>query len=494
MKYLLGIDNGGTVIKAALFDRDGNQAASASARVELSAPQPGFTERNLDEVWAANAAAVREVISRANVRPQDIAAAALCGHGKGLYVTDGSGNTVYNGIVSTDSRASAYESMWNADGTADRARQKTFQSVLACQPVALLRWFKDNRPDVYSQIGQVMSAKDYIRFKLTGEIYAELTDASGTSLLNLQTRDYDAELLGLFGITEMRGCLPPLKGSADLCGYITERAARETGLAEGTPVAGGMFDIDACALAMGITDEDYICSIGGTWSINEYISKSPVKDKRIAMNSLYCLPGYYLLEECSPTSAGNLEWFINMFMGAEAAECGGVNGKLYGKIDSMVSAESTGAGAIFLPFLFASNEGAGLNASLHNMTFSSTKPQLLRAVFEGIAFSHKTHIDRLLAARPSPKAVRLAGGVANSAVWAQMFADVLNLPVQTIPDKELGCLGAAMAGGVAAGVYADLAEAASIVRIGKVFEPDSEKRTYYDRAYAAYKAYVKALK
>ena len=201
--------------------------------------------------------------------------------------------------------------------TALRAREKTLQNVIECQPAPLLAWLKENEPEAYANIKWVFEAKDYIRFMLTGEACAEETDYSGTSLMNLLTRDFDEELLRLWGLEEIKDCLPPLRHSFENCGRITAKAARASGLIEGTPVCGGMFDIDACAIAMDVSSPQKLCAITGTWSINEYISSVPVPADSSTLNSLFCIPGYYLIEESSPTSAGNLEWVIDNFFKRE---------------------------------------------------------------------------------------------------------------------------------------------------------------------------------
>ena len=264
-KYLLGLDNGGTVSKAALFDLEGNQVLKKSVQIPTVSPAEGFFERELSAVKEANFSLLREISKECD---GEILAVGLTGHGKGLYVLGENGSFIYNGIGSTDRRALDYEVKWNSDGTADSVYPKTCQKVMACQPVALLRWFKDNRRDVYDRVRHVMSCKDMIRYFLTGEIFAEYTDVSGTNLLNLKNRSYDKELLKCFGIEEMYPCLPPVKSSGEICGYITAECAEKTGLPEGTPVAGGMFDIDACAVAMGNVNPGDLCMIAGTWSIN----------------------------------------------------------------------------------------------------------------------------------------------------------------------------------------------------------------------------------
>ena len=143
-------------------------------------PEPGFTERDMDALWDANREAIREAIAAAGVDPRAIKGIACTGHGKGLYLWGRNGRPALNGIVSTDARAWAYPKRWNEDGTASRTFEKTCQSILACQPVSLLRWLKDNRPGVVESTRWVFEVKDYIRFMLTGEAFAEATDYSGS--------------------------------------------------------------------------------------------------------------------------------------------------------------------------------------------------------------------------------------------------------------------------------------------------------------------------
>lgn len=489
MKYLIGIDNGGTVTKAAVFDTNGKQLSSASERIALITPCKGYAERDMAELWKANAKAIKAAIKAAGVNSAEIAGVAVSGHGKGLYIVDKGGNPVYNGIVSTDTRAHAEEKMFNAEDTAKKIFQMNFQKILSCQPVCLLRWFKDNLPEIYNKIGWILSVKDYIRFCLTGEIYAERTDISGSNLLNLKTGQYDKAITALFGISEMDSCLPMVKNSAEICGYITKQAAEETGLTEGTPVAGGMFDIDACALGMGIVDDKKFCMIAGTWSINEYITEAPVADGSIGMNSYYCIPKYYLAEECSPTSAGNLEWVLKTFFESEIALAGGMNSKFFKHVDEMAgSVAHDQTEILFLPFLFDSNESSKIKACFYGMIPSDTKASVLRAVYEGIVFSHRRHMDRLLKSRNGRGgAVRLAGGAANSPLWAQMFADILGMTIEVVEDREHGCYGAALAAGIAVGLYTDFIQAVGCgVKVSRTHLPDISKKEIYDKKYAQY--------
>jgi L-xylulokinase len=493
--YFMGIDNGGTVCKAVIFDAKGVEMASASASLRMITPQAGFTERDMEELWGENCKVIREAINKAGINAKDIKGVACTGHGKGLYLWGKDEKPCYNGIVSTDTRAWMYPEKWYKDGTADRVFDKTNQSILACQPVSLLCWLKDHKPDVIANTKWIFEVKDYIRFKLTGQAFAEVTDYSGSGLMNIRDGCFDIELLEEYGLGEMYDALPPLKSSTDYCGGVSEKAGNETGLNEGTPVAGGMFDIDACAIAMDITNEDNIAVIAGTWSINEYISKQPVLNKSVMMNSLYCIDGYYLIEESSPTSAGNLSWFIDKFMGElkENAKALGLN--IYKYCDELAAVVAPDEqNIIFLPYIFGSNYNPQAKATFVGLDSHHTQAHIIRSVLEGIVFCHRVHLEKLLANRKDTKAVRLAGGAANSVLWTQIFADIFKMPVEIIDTKELGTLGCAMAAAVAAGEYSDLREAAkAMVKIKSRVEPNPENYTAYDMKFELYKKVSEAL-
>jgi L-xylulokinase len=447
----------------------------------------------MEGLWRSNCECVRDVMRASRVSPRDVIGMAVCGHGKGLYPWGKDGKPAYRGIVSTDNRAWQYPEKWKREGTFDRLYPRLCQQLMACQPVSILAWMKEHEPRVFDNIQWVFSVKDYVRFRLTGNAYSEATDISGSGLMDVRNARFDRDMLEELGIEEMYTALAPLCYSSDHCGGLTAEAARLTGLAEGTPVAGGMFDIDACAIAMDITTPQQLCTITGTWSINEFISKTPITDTQIAMNSLYAIPGYYLLEESSATSAGNLEWFIQNTMANEKPPRGR---DLYGHIGDLVaSIDPAQCEVYYLPFLYGSNTHPLAKASFVGLTVYHGMAHMLRALFEGVAFSHKTHIDRLLSARSAPRAIRMAGGATNSAIWVQIFADVLGFPIETVAAvKELGAMGAAMAAAVAGGVYADYTEAAhSMVRVNPPIAPDAERSRMYQGKFAKYTAVCNAL-
>jgi L-xylulokinase len=491
-KYVIGLDNGGTSSKAAVFDVEGNELATAGRSTKMITPKSGYTERDMEELWIANCECIREAIDKAGIDAEDVAGLAVCGHGKGLYAWGKDDKPAYNGIISTDGRAWKYPKKWKEDGTYEKIHDKTCQDILACQQVSILAWMKDNEKNVYDNIKYVFSVKDYIRFRLTGEAYCEVTDISGSGLMDITTVSFDREVLEAYGIPEAYDMLPPIKYSYENCGYITEEAAALTGLKVGTPVAGGMFDIDACAVAMDITSPEQLITIAGTWSINEYISKTPVMDGTVAMNSRYAIPGYYLIEESSATSSGNLEWYIKNFVRKEDIPEGEEKYDYINRVVDEVKPEE--CEVYFLPFLYASNAHPLGKGSFIGLTSFHTQAHMLRAIYEGVIYSAKTHIDKLLMSREEPKAIRMAGGPCRSKIWVQMFADILGYPIEVVDANELGALGCGMAACVAAGIYPDYEEAArKMVHIREAVMPDMEKHEIYLEKYAKYRAVSAAL-
>ncbi len=487
MGYLLGIDNGGTVTKAALFDTKGREVAVASRKVEVLQPFPGWNERDSNKMWRDTCGVVREVINLSGIKPGQVLGVSCTGHGNGLYLVDKEGIPVRNAINSTDARAQKYVDGWKETGIGKLALPYTAQSLWAGQPNALLAWLKEHEPESLKKARWVLMAKDFIRMKLTGGFYAELTDMSGTSLMNVGKGGYDDGVLKLFGLETLRELLPPLIGSADLSGTISQKAASETGLKAGIPVAGGMFDIDACALASGIVGEEQMSLVVGTWGNNQYIAREPLVDKDLFMSSIYSIPGWYLMLEGSPTSAGNLDWFIETFLANEKKQHGNLFFEWLNKQVSSVSGKPSDI--IFLPFIYGNNTGKDIPALFYGIKGNLNMAHMIRSVYEGIVFSHKTHIDRLLKFREAPEVIRCTGGATQSKVWMQMFSDIIGIPVEIPEGTQLGALGAAMAAAVCCNVYGNFEEAMEQMTKVKIkFEPDRQQNKIYQEKYSKYKA------
>ncbi|MCU0979386.1 MAG: carbohydrate kinase [Pirellulaceae bacterium] len=493
--FLLGIDNGGTVAKAALFSLDGREVAVAAEKTETLSPAPGWTEFDMDKLWSAVGAAVRQVLAASAIDPRQIACVACTGHGNGIYLVDAAGRPVRQAIFSADSRARSYVERWTVEGIGRAVRPKTMQSLWPGQPNALLAWLRDHEPQAYARARWVLMCKDFVRLRLTGEAAAELTDMSGTSLMDVGLAQYDRDILRQFGIEDACEKLPPLRLSADICGEVTRAAAAETGLAAGTPVAGGLFDIDACGLSSALLSDRDVGIVMGTWGINQYVSPTPATGDEVFMTARYCVPGQYLMIEASPTSAGNLEWMIAQFLPDQASGSDGPDGHIYDRVNQLISrTQPRDSPVLFLPFLYGSNSHPDATGTLVGLSSRCDRGHVLRAVYEGVVFAHQDHLERLLKSRGRPERIRASGGAARSDVWMQIAADALQTAVEIPDGAELGALGAAICAAVAAKIYPDYPSAcAAMVRIARRFDPDPRRADVYQAKYARYRQLLSAL-
>lgn len=494
-RYLLGIDNGSTLIKAALFDQGGNEIAVHSSPVEVRTPAPGRFERSLEEIWHANVEVISRVVEEAALDPGDILGLAFTGHGGGVHLVDDRGGGLYPAMEGVDTRARVCIQRWLSDGTFDRVHSKTLQNYFPAQMAPLLAWMKEKEPRILDKARWILPLKDYVRFRLTGEAWGEITNMSASGLLNVRDIRYDGEVLQELGLGGLEEKLPPLRRSADVCGKVTREAARLTGLKEGTPVAGGMWDVDAVAIATGVTDDTRLNIIAGTWGNNQFISTEPLVSKSLFMTTVFCIPGFWLILEGSPTSASNLEWFVKELMAAERGRCEREGLSVYELCNREVTATPAEEPApVFLPFLYGSNAGTDAQAAFLGLNGQHKRGHLLRSVYEGVVFSHRTHLEKLKALRPLPDRARLAGGAAASEVWVQMFADILQLSIERIGAKELGALGGAITAGVACGAFASFQQGveAMVHPSGRV-DPDPRRAGIYERKYRRYRAAVDSL-
>ena len=496
MKYLLGVDSGGTFTKAGLYDLEGREIATAQEPVEVFFPAEGMIERDAVQLKEATYSVIRRVLEQSRVNSPDIVAVAPTGQGNGLYLFDENGNAAHNPIMSGDMRAKEYVKKWDAGGLIDNVfKPKTFQTIWAGQPVALMAWLRDHDPETLERSKYAVTCKDYLRYILTGEFFAEITEASGWSCVDIPKEEYSDELFEAIGLTGFRHLFPPILQSADIGGAVTKQAAEATGLTEGAPVMGGLFDITACPLGTGVLDSSKLSIVAGSWSINQYIDTKPSSD--VFMSTRYFTPGYYLLSEASATSATNLEWFVNRFMSQEKVEAKAQGRRVYEIADDMVAGIDTqDCQILFLPFLFGTNASIDAKSAFVGLNSIHTKAHILRAVFEGVVFCHQYHLEKLYKVKPkhSFDAIRIAGGATKSELWVQMFADVTGLPMEVSGVEELGTLGAAMCAGIGSGQYKDADEAAGkFVTIKRTVYPDEKAAAYYQKKYDLYKKIIDSL-
>jgi L-xylulokinase len=488
MASLLGIDNGLTVTKAVVFDAGGRQLAVARRRVPQSMPRPHFVERDMDGLWRATAEAIAEALARAGRPASDIAAVAATAHGDGLYLLDAATRPLGPGILSLDSRANETVARWTGTPLMEQALALTGQHPHVSAPSALLAWIRDEEPDRYARIAHVFACKDWLRFCLTGTIGTDRTEAS-TSFTDVRTQDYAPDALALYGLDALAQALPPIAHSAEIVGHVTPEAAALTGLAEGTPVAAGLHDVTASAHGIGAHRPGVAGIVAGTYSINEVVSDKPLTDPRwFARNAIE--PGLWNNMSISPASAANYDWFLDTLC-ARDREAGDIHALLAPEIDAALARPSS---VIYHPFLFGSPHGTPSSAGFFGLHGWHQRGDMLRAVLEGIAFNHRTHIEALRDGFPFAEA-RLTGGISRNPAFVQLFADILGLPVTVTETEEAAAWGAALCAGAAAGLYASAADdPRDLSAISTTCAPDPGRHAAMTDRFRLFTSLAEALK
>ncbi|PWK55386.1 FGGY-family carbohydrate kinase [Silicimonas algicola] len=479
-RYFLGLDAGNTVIKAVLFDSDGRQIAVHALDGQSSTPEPGHVERDLNELWANARTAIAGCVASAGVAPEDIAGIGCAGHGNGLYLLDRAGAPL-TGIQSLDARAAALAAELSAKN-GDALHSICLQRPWPSQTPTLLAWVRQHRPALYEAADTVLFCKDFITYRLTGERVSEISDMSGAGLLRMPECTYDDTLFALYGIEDAREKFPRLIEPCEIAGRVTRAAAEATGLAEGTPVIGGYFDVVSSAMGSGVVRPGEASIIAGSWSINQVFSEMPVVDPSVFMVSAFA-PGRFVNMDNSATSAANLEWYVREFVerGAHHEDpFGFVNARL-----SQVSPKSDDP--FFLPFLYGSGQGASYRAGLVGMAGWHGEGHVLRALFEGVMFEHRRHVGVLEKAGLSFDRAVLSGGGSRSPHWPQMFADGLGVTIRVAEASETGALGAAIGVAIAVGEVSGYEEGIDrMTRTRAELAPDPEMKTHYNERYHAY--------
>ncbi len=474
---VLAIDAGGTAVKVVVFDAGGHIVAQRAADVRNDHYPDGRVERDGEAFWTSAAKAIREATSE--IDASRIAAVGCTGFGNGVFLVDEVGRPTRPGIVSVDHRAQPIVEQLIAEGRAQAMSDITGHRLWGGQTLMQLTHLARHEPGVMARTRWALACKDYIRYRLTGEALTDPTDASGGGLVDLATGDYATDVFDALGISAIVAKLPPIVENSGIGGRITQKAAAETGLKSGTPVAGSMMDVAACALGARVTGGRNMLMIAGTWAINCIETEASNTQSPPILNMLHRDRACRLIAEGSPSSAANLGWYLEQGLGRRISAA---------TADQLVAASPVDVRRCrFLPYVHGP---APRSAAFIDLTATDNEATMLRAIFEAVAFQHRFHAEEVLphAGGVWPATIRLAGGAARSAPWAQIFADVCQRPVEIVAADEVGALGAAICASVAGGVHRDLASASEkMARLGRRYEPDPALGDYYEMRFQEFR-------
>ncbi|NBI41121.1 carbohydrate kinase [[Haemophilus] felis] len=479
MGFYLGIDCGGSFIKAAIFDAQANMVSCVRKNMPVISDSAGYAERDMPTLWLDCADVVSQAIKKAKVDPTTIKSVGISAQGKGLFLLDQQNKPLGRAILSSDQRTLSVVKQWQQEGIPERLYPLTRQTLWTGHPVSILRWIKENEPARYANIGSILMSHDYLRFCLTGKLFCEQTNISESNLYNMNTHCYDENLAQLLGLSGITAKLPPCVAPNQIAGFVTEEAATQTGLCVGTPVVGGLFDVVATALCANLENENTLNAVLGTWTVVSGVTTELDPWQTIPfVYGKYADADKFIVHEASPTSAGNLEWFVQQW-------------KLnYQEINQCVEKLAPAASSVlFLPFLYGSNAGLGMQAGFYGIQAHHSQAHLLQAIYEGVLFSLMHHLARMKQRFPNANVLRVTGGPTKSPIWLQMLADFTGMTLEIPQVEETGCFGAALMAMRGVGVETTVLNQLPMLKV----MPRAEYFQAYQNKYQRYQMLTKAL-
>ena len=483
MNHVLGIDISTTASKALLIDEQGAVVAVASTPHDLSSPEPLWSEQDPEQWWNATQNSIRQVLQNAGVDGASIAGIGLTGQMHGLVMLGAEGQVLRPALLWNDQRAGAEcEAIRETLGLA-RLVVLTGNDAFAGFTAPKLLWVRNHEPDVYARTAQILLPKDYVRYRLTGDYATDKAGAGGTLLLDLEHRDWSAEVLDALDIPPH--WLPPTFEGPAITGHVTDTVAATTGLQAGTPVVGGGGDQAAQAVGVGAVQPEVWGLTLGTSGVVFAPSETPTTEAHGRVHAFpHAVPGRWHLMGVMLSAAGSLRWYHDTL----AAEL-----DYDALLDEAAAAPPGGEELFFQPYLTGERTPHAdpyVRGAFVGLTTRHTRAHLTRAVLEGVAFGLRDNVHLLKeAGLPMPRQVRLSGGGARSPLWRQILADVLGVALVTVQTTEGAAYGAALLAGVGAGLWPDVASACeATIRPDEVVEPTSEAKTLYDGHYARHRS------
>jgi sugar (pentulose or hexulose) kinase len=481
----LGIDIGTSVIKAALFDEAGNELAEAAEPMRLLAAPVGWSELDGDAVWAVTTRVIRALFSGSSLRAEDVRGIGVTGVMVGVWLVDASGNLIRPPILWNDARAQDLVNRLLA------VRPDLFSQVFAHSgsmmqlgcTLPVLAWLKENEPASLARATRALCAKDFIRFRLTGEF---ATDESEAAMApgSARTRNFHPDQARLLGVEDTVHLLAAAHPATTIAGTVTSAAAAATGLVAGTPVAIGTGDTGACVLGAGCHAPGQAVSVLGTTCLNGVLFDRAVYEPK-DLGLLFILPeNRWMKTMVNVAGTTVLDWCLSTLCPDIAA-----GEKPYETLGALAETSPHGAnGVVFIPYLSASGVIAPhieprARAGFHGLAPHHNRADMVRAVYEGIAYAIR---DCYEAVGGTAGVIRLSGGGARSAFWSQMISDVTGYTVEIPAGTQFGAKGAALCAAVAIGDHPSL-DAACRATFTARRRHDPEGSTRYEDGYRRFK-------
>lgn len=416
----------------------------------------------------------------------------------GSVFLDNAGNVIRPAILWCDQRTyKQCENIYKIFGY-DEFIKLSYNKALPGFTAPKILWLKENEPENYKKVSKILLPKDYIRYKLSNTYASEVSDAAGTILMNIPSRNWSNEILG--GLKIKKSLLPGVFESIVISSRVNREASNLTGLVEGTPIAGGGSDNAAGAVGSGIVRSGLISDSIGTSGVVFAHSDMPLYDPQGRVHSFcHAVPGKWHLTGVTLSAAGSLKWYFDKFGPTKEISRTYPDTEGYDLLNKQAERVPVGSdGLIFLPYLSGERTPhADPNARgvFFGISYLHRPDHFVRSIMEGVAFSQLDCLSLMRELNITSDKIILFGGGAKSSIWRQIIADILNLKVVTLNVEEGPAFGAAIIAGAGCGIYSSIEEGVNkIINEDKENNPIAENVEKYNKLYKIYKSLYIDLK
>ena len=490
MPHLVGIDLGTQSVKAVVLDDAAGVRAVAQAEYPIHTPKVGWAEQDPQDWWRATCQTVQQAIAEARVSASDIAGVGLAGQMHGTVCIDRDGVPTRPAIIWADARSVGEVDELVAEIGRERLGRLTANPLAAGFMAATVRWLQRHEKDSLFHTTTLLLPKDYIRLRLTRQIATDVSDAASTLLFDVANRRWSDEMVRLVGIEPE--LLPRVVESQEPCGSVTRRAARDTGLAAGTPVVAGGGDQPVGAIGNGVLHPGTLLATIGTGGQLFTPIEQPVYDPGLRTHTFcHALPGQWFAMGAILCAGLSLRWLRDNVYGGLGLD--------YEALASAAAEAPPGAeGLLFLPYLLGERTphmDARARGVFFGLALRHERRHLVRAVMEGVAFALRDCLEIFRSIGIEAERIIAAGGGGQRPLWRQILADVLDAPLAAIDAPEPTARGAAILAGVGTGVYPSFREVATQgIRFGEPTDPIPENVARYGELYPTYRSLYPRLR
>lgn len=494
---IAGLDIGTTGCKCTVFDERGSYLGKAYRDYPVHR-SVGSHEIDVSAIMEG----VYEVIREMAAKFPDIAGLGVTSFGETFVLTDGEGNPLHPAMLYTDPRGAQ-----ECRELKEKMGEKNIARITGLRPhemysISKLMWMKRNQPEIYKKAGHAFLMEDYVVFHLTGKAQIDYSLASRTMAFDIHTLDWSDQILEAAGID--RGLFSACVPTGSTAGEILPTAALKTGLSKRTQIVSVSHDQVAAAVGAGAFDAKVAVDGAGTVEcLTPIYEEMPDIDKMYeGYFSIvpYVFPGTYVAYAFSYTGGALLQWCVETFAGEkqEKAREQGISVNELLEREYLEKHFECPSGMLVLPhFAGAATPymDTGSKGAVLGLTTASTVADIYRGCMEGVTYEMYLNYQALAGSGVRFEKLNATGGGAHSAVWMQMKADVLNLPITALKTVDAGTVGSAMLTGVATGMFHDLKEAAELmVEETVTYKPQQEIHEKYMRVYERYRKVYDAVR